>query len=850
MSRAARPVSQWVHDAVRAGVCVSCINCQALGRATLASCSQYSDTLCQGASCSGASPCANLADRNFFCDFSALGGQAASRNSQGVCGLCPDGYSSDGMFCYECPRLSTCSRMGDVQCYGEAAPGEEPGCFGAYEGSVGLCPVSTDPTRVVTRGPFIRPNGNCAPYFQCAAGYFKHFYATGQVYCEPCVPPGSSGALPSYFTWFSGGLSVNDPGSCLYECQGKGVWPGGGCLSTGYVLYTPSNAPGFYDDGTGGGYKSCPVGFTSVKNQAASAGDCVPCPVQTAYFGDACGDWTCNNRLTKRGDTCIDLQTCPQNSVGYSIGAKGGCLPYPLPWQSPGYQKAGYQLPGLNTGLQIFMGVPVPNLADSVVLVAQGASGETLTFYSLAYGASQRHWMMAGPARQVSLPGQVCSASSSVLAGHEYVFLAFCNATFLSFLDLSLASPSPRLLIGSTTAGYVEGFRDQALFQTELYVASDSTSSRLFVSDRFNCALRVVFIPTSPGDFLTRTYWLYGSTYGTCMTDTEALLHPGRLYPVTVASQMFYLFPADDGLYQLDGGTRSVLQIVPKQVLPVWLPSLFALTGIDMPNASTIRLQFRNLTALVMPVQQLCSPGFTSNLGGSCSIACSTDVNYVDPTTGACLPCATQACGAGYLNIPCTPNSPQMCVLCPVLLPLQGLYPRVYSTPGKCGIDNTAFVDYCPPNWFLTSAQAPGGHLRCAPCPAFSSTDADGATSVDQCRCFPGVTRVASGTCVVGQLYPLPLISKCPFGTYHRGVYEGCTSCRVDPFPDCPVGAYPTFNGSCLPCVRPYNSVFTSNGNGVNDPSTCAFQCLPGFYSSSNSTFMVSTLILCGYRMT
>ena len=55
---------------------------------------------------------------------------------------------------------------------------------------------------------------DCAPYFDCAPGFYKRFGPTGTVDCEEC-----QGALPALFGWISGGLSANDPTSCVMECQ-------------------------------------------------------------------------------------------------------------------------------------------------------------------------------------------------------------------------------------------------------------------------------------------------------------------------------------------------------------------------------------------------------------------------------------------------------------------------------------------------------------------------------------------------------------------------------------------------------------------------------------------------------
>lgn len=786
------------------GVCQACTNCSKLGLGTLTACSQYSDTLCSGSPCSGVTPCVNPADRNYYCDYGAYGAAGVNQTSPGVCGRCPDGYASDGMFCYECPRGYTCSRMGDVQCMGAAPAGREPGCLGAYSVDVGPCAYASDASKVVTRGPHLRPNGTCAPYFQCTPGYFKHHYATGGLFCEPC-----SNTPPQNRTWFTEGLSPNDATSCLYECQGVETWPGGLCS----VVSTPLPA-------------TPPV-----------------CPVPPETLNDECGDWVCKSSqgVVKRGDLCFNTQSC--FPVGYSL-AQSVCTPSPLPWQPAGWKKSNPQqnaLSGPNTVVAFTevnaSSAPVPPVV--LATPARDIGAGTVAFSGLAYGAARRHWMQVDGGARVFLPGQVCSAAASTLAGRRYVFAVFCNASFVSFLDLTANDTLAHRLIGRATPGYAEGFKYTAQFGAELYIATTSAEPRVFVSDRLNCALRVISMPAAPGDWLTRSYWLYGSTAGTCNTGTGAVLSPGRLFAVSVLGKAFFMFPTTDGLYQLDGPTRSVIQVLARAGLPAWVPDLYTLAGMDAANYSALGLRFPGVTAVLTPQTVQCDQGYTSNIGTPCNQRCSLDVNYVDMASGLCLPCATRPCVAGELFVACTAYSPQLCVPCPNLAQMQGVYPRVFNRPGLCGLEYTYYVSFCPKDLYLSAAQTYAGLPVCVPCPYLSATDGDGATSVDQCRCFPGTSRTPDGLCKAGQLYPLPSLSQCPFGTYPRGAYERCTSCRVDPFPACAVGLYPLSDGSCLPCLIPNNAAATSNGKAVGAASSCAFECLPGFYPQSNASFLV-----------
>lgn len=810
------------------GVCLPCTDCSAYGLQTALGCSQYQDTLCDGTACSGASPCVNLPDRNFFCNLDGYGAAQASRTTAGVCGMCPDGYSSDGLYCYECPWAKTCSRTGAVQCQGQVAIGAEPWCDGEYAQPTGAaCPFTADPTRVVARSTFLRPNGNCAPYFGCAPGYFKHFSSVGIVTCDVC----DTHDIPVNYAWFSEGLSPNDPASCLYECVGRQSWPSGGCYAINQTSYIPKNTAGYYDDGSGA-MKACPIGWTSQAGLATAATDCVLCFAPANTLGDPCYAWTCQSGLLLKGGLCFDPGQCPSSTAGYTT-VLGVCVPTGLPWNQPGYQKT-QGVPGAPPDVLVSQGGPAPPVNDTVSATVQDASNRTLVFYSLPYGRSKRHWLAVNTTTSVPLPGRVCSAAALVCQGRQYVVVAFCNASFLAFLDLSLASPTPRVLIGASTPGYREGFKADARFERVLHVASEAGRSSLFVADTLNCAVRSVSIPTLPGDFATRSYLVHGYTAAICSTVPTAILYPGRLFPVLGGT--YFLFPAGGGLYQLDAPTRSVVQVLASSKAPAWMPDLSLLQSVALAaNSSALVLAFASTSAVLAPSQQRCDAGFTSVAGGACTVSCSTDANYVDLESGACLPCYTRSCLPGEAQMQCTPTSP-VCVPCPALEPFQGRYQRIYNEAGSCALSNTLFLAPCPIGYYLSSA-AVRGFPVCSACPMFSTTASDGSTSIEQCRCYEGAVKSAGGLCEVRQIYELPALSRCPFGTYPRGAFERCSSCRLDPFVSCDFGLYPLSNGSCAPCIVPNLAVPRLAGRAVNDPKSCGFDCPPGYYPHSSLSY-------------
>ena len=115
--------------------------------------------------------------------------------------------------------LQVCDSLGFTRCTGVTLAGYSPICLGQYAEDAYLCPFALDATRVVTVGTFLAAGSDCAPYFDCAPGFYKRFGPTGTVDCEEC-----QGALPALFGWISGGLSANDPTSCVMECQVRALF--------------------------------------------------------------------------------------------------------------------------------------------------------------------------------------------------------------------------------------------------------------------------------------------------------------------------------------------------------------------------------------------------------------------------------------------------------------------------------------------------------------------------------------------------------------------------------------------------------------------------------------------------
>ena len=626
------------------GACVACTSCALFNLTQLVACSVYDDTVCGGKKCNQSSPCPS----NFFCN--PLGS---------TCGRCPDGFSSDGMTCFPCPSLYTCNRLGAIQCIGELAIGYEPGCYGRYTALKGTCPFNATGNRIPTHSTFVNPNGNCLPYFDCPAGFYKLFSATGMVTCSACtnIPPVS-------WKFLSQGLTHNDPTSCLLECAQISTWPAGTCSYTASLQY---NAEAYY-----AGNNRCPIGQTAQPNASSSITDCLACQSSSFILGDPCYVWVCNgNNMVRRGNKCYSATSCP-SAIGYyqSLSISNLCVPMQLPWQPQGQQRIG-------TAVSSSLAPSYPGL-------------------TLPTG----------------LQGKVCTAAVK----YPYTFLVFCNQSFISFIDARYSPLRPRLLIGQVIPGYLEGFRDTALFHTQLFIALDPTNTSLYVSDTLNCLLRVVSF-TTPGLYTTQSHYLSG-TLGT-YTD---LAYPGRLLPI-LGSQ-FYLFPTQTALYMLDDATRTVQPMLSLSAFPA-STNLYLLTAAFASSPLQITLYFANSSLVLTPVYQPCPTGLTSNMGGMCTIVCSASSNYLDGN-GNCIPCTQTLCLINQLSVPCSAFQDQYCTPCPPLP--SSVYPRIYQIPGSCSLLDTVYVAPCPPNTYLSTTIVQGLRV-CQSCPPYSQTASDGAVS-------------------------------------------------------------------------------------------------------------------------
>lgn len=817
------------------GVCRNCTKCGDIGLSVMRNCSTYDDAVCQGRPCNRSVPCATpdaLANRSrMFCDYSY-------GESKAVCGMCPGGYGSDGQFCQECPKGSTCNRLGQVECKGQCKPGYISECTVDLSlGSVACvqaCPIPPPGTggRWVRRGTHVRPDpGDCETYFQCGAGYFKVFRTTGVVECDVCpmVLLPSGGQLER---WVTEGLSVGDNRSCLWECKREVASLNAGrtgCdILPGRQSVTGNNPAGWWLDPLTKATGQCASGRTSEQGAAVSASECITChalPQGAVWVGGSSQcEWTCIAtsqwgliKTVLRGGACVPLPETCVGMRGYTKNAGGVCAPTSFPWNRGGNSKTGWATPAV---------APVSQATWWGGRVS-GILQDGLVGQSLGYGISNRHSLAVdgknGSVSMYDLQGPLCSGVRAWVGKYEFVFGTVCNQSFLVFLNLSRANPGLAVLIGNSTPGWRDGFRTQALFESELYVASSSYNNRtLFVLDRWNCLLREVVIYGEPGGYLTRAYTVWGNKDKLSLPVPEprcygdgGLASPRRFWSL---QEGWVAFADDNGLWQFHTQTRELKLMIKES------EGLFEaddLVDVDTTDEFTLRLVFKDTVWLVTAQEQECPPDYTSVPGGDCTVDCPwlssglVPARFVNRTGGACVSCSQIECGYGEVFVPCTRTQDGGCKACEPRLEV-----GVYTTKGTCE-DYSWRVGLPPCN---AGSYAKDNGRYCEVCPELTTTWRTGATDVRQCKCVEGLVR-RWDKCVAEALYEfdVPCVSReaCIVPPNSRLVSVDLVGCKYE----CLTGFYHRVGAGwlnkCSPCLfENASSVPVSRGDD-DEPWSC-----------------------------
>ena len=860
----------------RDGNCTACTAC-GTGWAAARACSALEDTVCAGGVCNASTTCGAL-----FCSYNVTtipgctmewrdmpGGPThflcRTSVTTGVCQECPPGWTASGAYCVECPAGASCDERGRPACAGQCAVDFYPACDPETGRAVcGRCAVNHTAMalshQVLTRGGVLDAPGLCGAYFQCAVGYYLASVNATAMGCLPCQWPEASQAA---WAAVSHGLTFGDAYSCLYA--------GAASVQAG----PHGNELGFY----GAVRTSCPYGQTSRPGWAGAVSDCVACPSPPPHGAFATQRYDCAavclSGYLQLGEACLNEQgllLCPED--GY-LAYDGGCLPQALPWSRPGWQFAGVapNVTGLAaaaeptaaydsgyraTAAKLFTpaggdlcgsieatGGNLGYLQDRALTAVVCKDVDAHAFYLLRHGGAflyaflersignnNRYVLWQVEARQGGayrtgqvwqtwrLPGRVCSAAVSRLDGAEYLYLAFCNASFVAFVrandltdgvadadvtqlvrDHTQLTVNRRvgLLIGADgVTGSADGMRDVARFGSELSVANTTDPRRLLVADRHNCRLVEVVID-APGSFLTRA-----ATIGAhaCYSAASQLLFPRLL--TSVLGGAAALFVTDEGLMQIDFATRTVQAAVYGGFLPLdpaWV-------GVE-DGGSAVVLANRTHAATLARAQLPCPAHHRSHRGGGC-LPC-RDGTWA---SGAlCAECTPRSCPAGWRLDPCSGNADSACVACAAPSPAPG-YP--FRRAPDCAVVPLA---PCPAGHYNLTA---GGD--CALCPSFASGAYANASAAMVCGCFPEAGRMAAGgACVV----PSPFaagVGPLPAPDWARGL--NCT------FRECERGgcylasAFPRACAGCPEGTFGANGLWCEACPGFRDPSPARDACL------------------------
>lgn len=706
--------------------------------------------------------------------------------TQGICVPCPPGWSAAGAYCQPCSTGMSCDVMGRATCSGECSPGAFPICDATTGAStcaacnlnaVGIAAAH----QTVTRGGVLSRADLCGAYFQCSVGYYLYASANYTLQCFACQLPET---FVSKFEFVSGGLTYGDPYSCAYRpavlrayANVPGFYgapaascPSGSTSERGRAATVADcvpcqNAPvnGRIDPMSFVCGIQCNQGYTRV-GEACVSPTRFQCPVAGyALSGGQCISvslpWSAVGWSGVEGSVSFTVSTWSLPGVVYYDAESGvavtptqfftrvkpsdGTYPSDAPYCPAYVASKGYvqdtPLYALTCDSldyhRFYMVIAAPPLLSGGNLYAgyfaflerdMGFNNRNLLWWvtnSYYQGHIEHRWR---------LPGRVCSASSVSMGASNYLYLSFCNASFVSFLNLSASLPGTTfrdgvrtdnsecgrradLLIGTDSIGNVDGARDEARFGDTLSLASFQTN-RVFILDRINCRLAEAVVDY-PGSALTRVSTLRSN----CHDRTLGLAYPRMLTPV-LGSTLF-LFATDRGLMQIDTGLRTIQSIAGAAV-----PDNLMWLGADA-SGTTVYAGNGTHTISITAAQQRCQLGTTSLAGLSCA-PCNPG-QYVS-STGVCTQCSSGVtCGPGFILSNCTGAFDWSCTPCGVLLASAFRYVE------DC---TTVYVSPCPIGYY--------GSGDCTRCPEWATTARTNATSISECMCQYNGTMM-NGGCVI-----------------------------------------------------------------------------------------------------
>lgn len=805
-----------------------CENCTVCAYAYyLRKCSMYQDSIC-ASECNATIQC-DL--DNSICIYKEP--QNTSIYSHNMsCYVCPNGFKADPVIntCLPCKHGHICSSLGDVLCDGECDVGYVPLCS-IYSLQATCKPQLCDVVNPPSNASFIRNTVNnlCDSVISCDAGYYlKAVYDNDDgVRCSPCTLLAANDIPVTH------GLFFDDPVSCVFRK-----------FDTRIDSIVSDNKKGFYNmltiqslNGINRLVTSifrCPAGHTSFPLKARYYWHCFPCPsypnLQTIIItSDNTCDWVCNENLNyfQYGSTCIHINevfACTQ--PGQYISATESCEFHPLPWQQSGKSFSTY--PEQFTKQTVFGPL---NLSQRFVTISEWGvqSVVTPTFRFVIFPRPSILYMdnwynTSATPKNISVPGPICSLAYDEINHETYV--VFCQTGMVFYLN---SQEKLVKVIGQNKLGYLEGMRDEALFQDELHILCHK-ARHLLVLDTWNCVLReIVLGPDGPGDSRTKSYRLYAELSAD-KPICDMLWQPRFLIPL-----LQYNYPSIVAFVNRKSQVCQYhillykLYCLPLEIVTVQdrLIGIHATT-----NGLQLILEYKDFYDVVEDPGTPCPDDYTSISGGLCSLYYpwnNGEGSYISPENGTAYPCLHQICDPGWFFTPCSRSSPGFCSQCSV----SSEYNIKFLYSNKC---DYVFAQPCAKNWYAEPATG-----ECFQCPHVMYTVEANMNGSASCLCPEPLIQVQGADnipdCVVpsnSALFTLPYVDVCdnPNQFTPWNSYGTCALCGTSVWPVVPLTnqRYSTIGPSYVfPCADIFENAFSLAFDITFPHDACGWDCDNGF---------------------
>jgi hypothetical protein len=422
----------------------------------------------------------------------------------------------------------------------------------------------------------------------------------------------------------------------------------------------------------------------------------------------------------------------------------------------------------------------------------------------------------------------VCSVAYSM--DHQ-IYLTLCNVSMIFYLD---SDNRIQRLIGRNFTGYNEGMKNDALFESELYIAATTDNKRLIVLDTFNCVIREILVgPAGLGDFRTSSFLLHGQVYGSSPVCDE-LGYPRYLWPLhTIYGDIWAFLNHGDSICQVHTSLRKVacstIQIDDTKVIKsirandnnTVLVLIYTYDKTFYWNAGNPCFYENTGNCDVYK----CPDDYTSHPGGKCTIYTpwlqgAVGGFYIQ--NGIPYTCTGAVCLSGFYPGPCARNASSQCLPCSI----PTTYNVQFLLPGDCSYE---YIPPCPLDMYVDNN-------KCVLCPGIMYSTIDRNTAgFETCECpYPLVKQ--GQNCILSsnsQLYPMFVPNSCAYYEYLHPNTQECTMCTQIPCTLPKIGEYITSClGQALPCIIPEHSTATSIGF-LNEPKSCSWKCNVGFQSNT-----------------